>query len=161
LHVRAPNLDDVIPFLRLRADGIAQGRDCRNEPLLHVDGRGDVHRRRKRIVRGLRHVDVVVGMNRHLAPERRTGELAAAVGDDFVDVHVELGAAPCHPNVQGKHVVMLPGENFVTHFDDQSMTLIVQPFAGVVRGGRGFLQGGIGNDHFAGDQILADAEMLE
>src|SRR5262245_65832871 len=100
-------------------------------------------------------------MNRRLAPERRTGELTAAVGDDLVDVHIELGAATRHPNVQGKHVVMLPGENFVTRLDDQSMTLIVQPFAGMVRSSRGFLQGVIGNCPFAGNQIPADAEMLE
>jgi hypothetical protein len=100
-------------------------------------------------------------MNRRLAPERRTGELAAAVGDDFVDVHVELGAAARNPDVQGKHVVMLPGENFVARLNDQSMALIVEPCAGVVRSGGGFLQGGVGSDHFARDQIPADAEMLE
>ena len=122
--MRAPDLDDVIPGLRLGADRVAQGGDRGDEALLHIDGRRDTHRRRKRIVRRLRHVDVIVGMNGRLAPERRAGELGAAVGDHFVDVHVELGAAACHPNMQGKHVVVLPGEDFIAGLNDQ---LIRQP----------------------------------
>jgi len=46
---------------------------------------------------------------------------------------------------------MLPGENFVTRLNDLSMAAVVQPFAGVVRSRGGFLQGGIGNDHFTRD----------
>jgi hypothetical protein len=45
--------------------------------------------------------------------------------------------------------------------DDQLVTLIVEPLTRMVRGGSGFLQGGVGGDHFAGNQIAADAEMLE
>src|SRR5712664_1542643 len=100
-------------------------------------------------------------MNRRLAPERRAGELAAAVGDHFVDVHVELSAAARHPDMQGKHVVVLAGEDFVASLDDQFITPIVEPLACAVRGGGGFLQGGVGGDHFAGNQIPANAEVLE
>ena len=73
----------------------------------------------KDVVRRLRHVDVIVGMNRRLAAERRAGELAAAVGDHLVDVHVELGAAAGHPDMQRKHVVMLAGQDFVADLHDQ------------------------------------------
>ena len=146
---------------RLRVDRIMQGSDRGNQALLHVDRRRDVHRRRKRVVRRLRHVDVIVGVNRRLAPERRARKLAAAIGDHLVDVHVELGAAARHPHMQRKHVMMLAGEDFVAGLHDQLVTLIVEPLAGVIRGGGGFLQGGIGGDHFARNQILADAEMLE
>ena len=104
---------------------------------------------------------MIVGVNRRLASKRRAGELAAAVGDHLVDVHVELGAAAGHPHMQRKHVVMLSGEDFVADLHDQLVTLIVEPLAGVVGDGGGFLQGRIGRDHFARDQILADAEMLE
>jgi len=100
-------------------------------------------------------------MNRRLTSERRSCELAAAVGNHFVDVHVELGAAAGHPNVQGKHVVVLAGEDFVTSLNNQLVTLIIEPLAGMVRGGSRFLQGAVGCDHFPGNQIAADAEMLE
>jgi fumarate hydratase class II len=45
-----------------------------------------------------------------MAAERRAGDLAAAVGDHLVDVHVELGAtaAPVHPN---DHVNMAQSSN--------------------------------------------------
>src|SRR5262249_42535862 len=41
------------------------------------------------------------------------------------------------------------------------VTLIVEPLAFVVRGGRRLLQGGIRRDHFTGNQVGTDAEMLE
>ena len=63
--------------------------------------------------------------------------------------------------MQRKHVVMLAGEDFVAGLNDQFVSLIVEPLAGVVRGGGGLLQDGVGGDHLAGNQILADAEMLE
>ena len=100
-------------------------------------------------------------MHRRLGPERRPRKLAATIGDHLVDVHVELGAAARHPDMQWEHVVMLPGEDFIANLHDQLVTLIVQPLASVVRGGSGFLQGGIGGDHFAWNEVSADAEMLE
>ena len=157
----AADLDDVVPLLGLRGDRIVQRRHRRDQPLLHVDRRRDVHRRGKRVVRRLRHVDVIVGMNRRLASERRAGELAAAVGDHFVHVHVELRAAAGHPHMQRKHVVMLAGEDFVADLNDQLVALIVEPLAGMVGVGGGFLQDGVGGDHLARNQILADAEMFE
>ena len=57
--------------------------------------------------------------------------------------------------------MMLPGEDFIANLHDQLVTLIVQPLASVIRGGSGFLQGGIGGDHFAWNEVSADAEMLE
>ena len=56
---------------------------------------------------------------------------------------------------------MLAGEDFVAGLNDQLVTLIVEPLAGMVRDGGGFLQDGVGGDHLARNQILADAEMLE
>ena len=100
-------------------------------------------------------------MDRRVAAERRAGELAATVGDHFVDVHVELGAAARHPDMQGKHVVMLAGQDFVAGLNDQLVALIVKPLAVVVGDRGGLLQDGVGRDHFARDQVLADAEMFE
>ena len=162
LHMGSADLDDVVPLLRpsraiaSRSAVTAGIRRCftLTAAAMYM-AEGNV------VVRRLRHVDVIVGMNRRLAAERRAGELAASVGDHLVDVHVELGAAAGHPDMQREHVVMLAGENFVAGLNDQLVTLIVEPLAGVVGGGGGFLQGGIGGDHLARNQILADAEMLE
>ena len=147
--------------LGLRRDRIVQRLHRRYQSLFHVDRRRDVHRGGERIVGGLRHVDVIVGMNRRLAPERRAGELAAAVGNHLIHVHVELRAASRHPDMQRKHVLMLAGEDLVTGLNDQLVPLVVEPPAGVVGIGGGFLQSGVRGNHLARDQILPDAEMFE
>src|SRR5262245_40274809 len=100
-------------------------------------------------------------MDRRMASKGSSGELGTPVGGDFVDVHVELRAASRHPDMQRKHVVVLAGEDLVADLDDELPSLIVEPFAVVVRDGRGFLQGGVRRDHLAGDQVLPDAEMLK
>jgi hypothetical protein len=104
---------------------------------------------------------VVVGVNRRLAPQRRAGDLAAAVRDHLIHIHVELRAAARHPHVQREHFVMLAGENLVADLNDQIVVFLVEPLAGMVGIGGGFLQRGIAGDHFTGDQIFADAEVLK
>ena len=69
---------------------------------------------------------MVVRMDRRFAAERRASELAAAVRDDLVDVHVELRAAAGHPDMQREHVVMLPGQDLVADLDDQPVGLVSQ-----------------------------------
>src|SRR5215831_10835314 len=100
-------------------------------------------------------------MHRRLASEWRPRDLATAVGDYFVYVHVELGSAACHPHVQRKHLMMLAGENLVANLGDQFVLLVVQPLAGMIGFGCSFLQNRIGCNHFAGNQILPNVEMFE
>src|SRR5262249_60508218 len=96
-----------------------------------------------------------------LASEWRARELAAAVGDHLIHVHIELSATARHPHMQREHVVMLAGEDFVASLKDQRVPLIVEPLAGMVGYGCGLLQNGIGRDHLTRHHILADAEMLK
>jgi hypothetical protein len=100
-------------------------------------------------------------MNRRFARQRCARKLTAAVGDHFVDVHVELSAATRHPYVQRKHVVMLASEYLVTGGYDQLVPLFVEPLARMVRVCGGFLQNGVGGDHLARNQVLADTEMFK
>src|SRR5262249_8592653 len=100
-------------------------------------------------------------MDRRLASQRCARELAAAVGYDFVHVHVELSAASRHPDVQREHVVMLARKNLVAGLSNECELLIAEPLAGVIGGRRGFLQNGIRGDHLTWNEVLADAEMLE
>jgi hypothetical protein len=57
--------------------------------------------------------------------------------------------------------MMLAGEDLVASLNDQFVTLIVEPLTSVVRNGSSLLQRRVGRDHFAWDQILSDAEMLQ
>ena len=116
--MRAANLDDVFPLFGFRRDRIAQRLYRRYQSLFHVDCRGYIHCRGKRIVGRLRHIDVVVGMNWRLAPERRARKLAAAVRNHLIHVHIELRAASRHPDMQGEHVLMLASEDFTADVND-------------------------------------------
>src|SRR5262249_27507208 len=79
------------------------------------------------------------------------------VADDLVDVHVELGAAACHPEL----VLVLSLFYFVADAHNQVFLNFAKP-AGVVVDQRGrLLDGGVGGNHLPGDQIIADAEVLQ
>src|SRR6266403_1672587 len=100
-------------------------------------------------------------MNRSLASKRRACELATPVGDDLVHVHVELGPASGHPDVQREHLMVLAGQDLVADLNNESITLIIEPLPGVIGVSRPFLQRGIGGDHFSRDQILSNTKVLE
>ena len=57
---------------------------------------------------------------------------------------------------------MVPaGKDLVADLNDQPVLLVVEPLAGMVGDGGGFLQDGVGGDHLSRDQIRADAEVLK
>ena len=119
LQMRAANLDDVVKFLRLGGDRIVNGLDRRNQRILHPVGGRDVHRGGKRIVRRLRHVHVIVGMDRLLRSHLAAGNLNRAVRDDLVHVHVGLRAAAGLPDAERELIVQLAGDHFVGGLCDQ------------------------------------------
>src|ERR1700735_3710453 len=157
----APDFYDVRPLVGLRPDRIPQSLHRRNQPLFHIYCRCDVHRRGERIVRRLRHVDVIVRMNWCLAPERRTCELTTAVGDHLVYIHVELRTAARHPYVQREHVMMLASEDLITGLDNQFVPLVVEPTTSMIGISSGFLQRRVRCNHLARNQILSYAEMFK
>ena len=161
LHVGAADLDDVLPFLGFGCDGIAKLRDGRNQAPGGADCCRNAHGGREAVIGRLRHVDVIVRMNRRLAAESCTGELAGAVREHLVDVHVELGAAAGHPDMEGEHVVMLAGEDLVGDLHDQVVGFVVEALAGVVNVRGGFFQDCVRRDHLPRDEVLPDAEMFE
>ena len=79
LGVRAADLDDVGPRLRLGIEGAVQMLQCREQPTRHLLGTGDVHGGRERIVRRLAHVHVIIGMDRLLRALLTTEHLDAAI----------------------------------------------------------------------------------
>ena len=66
LHVGAADLDDALELDRLLLDGARKVLQRGEEGALDLDGGGDMHRRRERIVRRLRAVHMVVGVYRLL-----------------------------------------------------------------------------------------------
>ena len=85
---------------------------------------GDVHSSRKGVVGRLRHVDVVVWMDRLLAAQHAAGKFDRAIRDHFVGVHVGLSAAPGLPNAQREVFVKFARDNFITSLDDQLQLVV-------------------------------------
>src|SRR6266404_3862028 len=99
-------------------------------------------------------------MDRRLASKGCACELATAVGDDFVHVHVELRPASRHPDMQWEHVVVLARENLIASLHNEPVTLVIEPLPGMVGIGGAFLERGVRGDHLPRDQILSNAEVL-
>ena len=113
----------------------------------------------KDVVGGLAQIDVIVGVNRRLAPQDPARQFDGPVGDHFVDVHIGLRAAAGHPDVQGKMVVQLALEDFLRGPNDQPGFICRQPPQFPVGQGRGLLDQGQGPDHLQGHQVVADGKV--
>src|SRR5690606_12334266 len=110
--------------------------------------------------RRLAAVDVVVGVHRRLAAQRLARQLAGAVRDDLVDVHVRLGARAGLPYDEREVVVEVAGEDLVADARDEVGLVAPEPRElGVpLRGGP--LEHGEAADHLAGHPLPADLEVL-
>src|ERR1700760_2821071 len=104
---------------------------------------------------------MVIRVDRTFAAERRVCNLAAPIRYDLVDIHIELGAASSHPDMQREHFAMFAGQNFIADLGDQRQRPVINAATGMVGGGGGALDDSIGSDHLARDEILADVEMLQ
>jgi hypothetical protein len=91
LQMRPADLDDLGPPSRVPLQGIPEPPQGGDGLLRRHAVSGDVHRGGERVVAGLAHVHVVVGVDRPLGAERAADQLDAPVGDDLVHVHVGLG----------------------------------------------------------------------
>ena len=99
LQMCAADLDDAVELLLFGRQCITQVTQRGQQALDQHAGPGDMHCGGKGIVRGLRHVDVVVGMDRILAAHLAARELDRPVGDHLVGVHVGLCSAAGLPDV--------------------------------------------------------------
>ncbi len=100
LKVGAPDLDDLGEGLGLLGQHVTQPGHARQQAIVdRLHGR-DVHRGGKDVVGGLSAVDVVVRMDLAALAAHAAEELAGAVRQHLVHVHVRLGAAAGLPDGQ-------------------------------------------------------------
>src|ERR1700730_13797942 len=92
LSVGAADLDDMGELLCFFLQRLLQVRHRRDESESDLLDRRDMHRGRKAIVRGLAHIDVVVGVYRRLLAPLSPQHLVRPGCDYLVDVHIGLGA---------------------------------------------------------------------
>ncbi len=105
LQVRPPRLDHSIEGDRFLGERGAQPLQRRDESIPQGQRRRHVERRGNHVVARLAQVDVIVGVYRRLAPQLAAQQLAGAIGDDLVGVHVCRGAGTSLEHVHGEVVI--------------------------------------------------------
>ena len=100
LKVCAAYLDQILPTCRLGRERLVEPLELRQQLVMDLLHRRDVHGGGKAVVRRLPHVDVVVGMDRLFGADLAAEDLDSAIGDDLVHVHVGLGAGAGLPHHQ-------------------------------------------------------------
>ena len=165
LQMRATDFHDVRPLFRFRIERVAEFLH-RGKHIDHRFGSRHVHRRRKRVVRGLRHVHVIVRMHRLLRAHLTAGDLDRAVGDDFVDIHVRLRARARLPYAQREMRREFSGDYFVGGLHDEIGFLFIELAEVVIdeRGGLFQLRhrfDHLARHHIARRRVIADIKMDE
>ena len=150
-----------VELLGLARERVAQLSHRRNQVVRDFLGRRDMHRGRKRVVRRLRHVHVVVRMNRLLAAEHAARHLDRAIRDDLVGVHVGLRAAAGLPDAQRKMIVEFARDHLVRRRGYQ-LGLVRRQFAEIaINFGRRLLQNPERAHHRPRHPIESDREMQQ
>lgn len=94
------DLDDVLglELVDLCLESFAEASQGREQVVLKLEDGSDVHDGWEGVIGGGAAVDVVVGVDGLLAALLAAQDLDGAVGDDFVGVHVGLGAGAGLPD---------------------------------------------------------------
>ena len=139
--MRAADLHDIREFVGFGLQRSDQRIDCRQQRIARGQGRGNMQRGGKAVVRALRHVDVIIGMDRALAATRARQLLVGDTRDHFVDVHIGLRAAAGLEDGQGEFLVELAradrGRGIFDRGDDRCIepVLAVGPCRGLLHCG--------------------------
>ena len=145
----------------LRVERVAQLPHRRDQVVRDFLRRRDMHRGRKRVVRRLRHVHVIVRMNRLLAAEHAAGHLDRAIRDHLVGVHVGLRAAAGLPDAQRKMIVERARDHFVGRRRHQ-LGFVGRQFAEIaINLSRRFFQNPERTHHRPRHPIESDREMQQ
>ena len=145
----------------LGINGLVHALDRGNQRAMNAFGGGNVHGRGKSVVRGLRHVDVIVGMDGVFRAQHAAGQLDGAVGDHLVGVHVGLRAAAGLPDAQRELIVELAGNHVVGRLGDQAGLFRRELAELLIDQGRRLFQDAESTDQLGGHGVAADIEMHE
>ncbi len=155
LQVGPAALDDPLIFFLQLPEDPDQALRRGDQPVLQGRHRRNVHGRRKSVVGGLTHIDVIIGM-----AELLPGNLIGPVRDDLVGIHIGLGPRPGLPHDQGEMVIQKPPDHLVRRRAD-GIELLHRHFfrlQGMIGPGRGFFQVSKGPDDLPGHGLDPDPD---
>ena len=120
-----------------------------------------MHRGGERVIGGLAHIDVVIGVDGFLRTLLSPGHFDGPVRDHFIDVHVGLGARTGLPNTQWEFI----HQNAVGHFSgrtlDEFSLRAIQFAERVVHPSAGQLQNPEGTNEGRRHSVVADFEVVQ
>ena len=157
----AADFDDVPPSGSFVVQRFEQVLKRRQQIMFESFNRAHVHRRRKRIVGRLAAVAIVVGMNGRLRAHLAAEHLDGAVGDDFIGIHVGLGARPRLPDNQRKVVVEFAVDHLLGGGGDRFADFRVDAAQFDICKRRGFFDDTQSPDHRRRHRLAADFEVSE
>ena len=161
LQMGAANLDDVFKgcgLVRQRGAQLLQGRQQPVRQRLH---RGQVHSGGKDIVARLALVHIVVGVHQAPLAARSAQQLAGAVGQHLVHVHVGLGARAGLPYHQRKLLQMAAFNHLVGRRHNGRGRGGIQQFQRIVHIGAGALDLGQGTNQLRRHALARNIKMLQ
>jgi hypothetical protein len=138
LQVGAARLDDVVERRPLGQQRGGEGVERRERGGKRGQHR-EAHGGRDHIVGALRHVHVIVRVDRRVAPARLPQQLVGPVGQHLVYVHVVAGTRAGLIHVHDELIAMLPPEDLVGRRDDGVGQPRLEPAGLLVGQGRGAL----------------------
>src|ERR1044072_2440908 len=100
-------------------------------------------------------------MDRLLASHNAAGNLNRAVRDYFVGVHVGLRAAAGLPNTQGKVIVELSFNHFITSLHDELRLVVRQLAEFFINERSGLFENAERANHLARHPVVTDIEMMK
>ena len=129
--------------------------------MAELEHRGDMHGGGKAVVRGLAHIDVIVGMHRGFAAALSRQHLVRPAGDHLIGIHIGLGAGAGLPDHQRELLVELAGGDFRRGGGDGLADLGIEGAQLHIGLGSRLLQQAEGMDQRQRHPLPADAEVLQ
>ena len=133
----------------------------RQQQVMALLDRRDVHRGREGVVGGLAPVDVVVGMDRGLLAHGLAHDLAGPVGDHLVGVHVALGARAGLPDDEREVIVELAADHLAGRLVDDRTERGIERTGLDVHPRRRLLDDAERADQRRRHALAADSEVLQ
>ena len=161
LQMGAADLHDVHEVGRLLLQRAAQFGDGRQQLVGERLDRGHVHGGREHVVARLTAVDVVVRMHQTALPALATEQLARAIRQHLVHVHVGLRAGAGLPDHQRKLVRVHAGDDLICRGNDGLHLLFVLQAECLVHHRRRPLDLRQRSDDFARLALARDVEVLQ
>src|SRR5665213_1509561 len=154
-------LDDGMPLICFVFDRCSQGIHSGQKIFLNCERASNVHRRWKRVIRGLRHVDMIVRMDRSFASHVSTKQLNCTVSDHFVDVHVRLCSRSGLPYKQRELAIQVTRYHFVGGSGDSICLPQLEESGRCIYMRRGLLHVSISVKYLLWQTVIADGKVDE